>query len=213
MRRLIGIFGAAGFGREVLPLLRGRCGADELVFVEPSGGPACNGIPVMAEADFLGASRDRAFVIAIADGTLRRKLHGLALSSGAIPLDVCSQSAELLDAVQIGQGHILCGHSTISSNTRIGIGFHLNVSSYLAHDCVVGDFVTFGPNVVCAGNVHIEDLAYLGAGALIRQGTPDNPVIIGAGAIVGMGAVVTRSVPRGTTVVGAPARPLEERLS
>jgi len=41
---------------------------------------------------------------------------------------------------------------------------------------------------------------------MIKQGTPDQPLVIGAGAIVGMGAVVTKSVPPGATVVGNPAR-------
>ena len=46
----------------------------------------------------------------------------------------------------------------------------------------------------------------IGAGAMIKQGTPDQPLVIGVGAIVGMGAVVTKSVPAGATVVGNPAR-------
>ncbi|MCU0189324.1 hypothetical protein N8H42_29090, partial [Citrobacter freundii] len=48
-------------------------------------------------------------------------------------------------------------------------------------------------------------------GAIIKQGTPDKPLVIGKGAIVGMGAVVTKSVPAGVTVVGNPARILESK--
>jgi acetyltransferase-like isoleucine patch superfamily enzyme len=41
-------------------------------------------------------------------------------------------------------------------------------------------------------NIHIEDHAYIGTGAIIKQGTPDKPLVIGKGAVIGMGAVVTK---------------------
>jgi acetyltransferase-like isoleucine patch superfamily enzyme len=66
---------------------------------------------------------------------------------------------------------------------------------------------------MCAGNVVIHDHAYIGGGALIRQGKPGEPLVIGAGAVIGMGAVVTKNVPPGVTVVGNPARPLVKRCS
>ncbi len=78
---------------------------------------------------------------------------------------------------------------------------------------MIGDFVTFAPGVKCNGNIHIQAHAYIGAGAVIKQGTPDQPLVIGSGAIVGMGAVVTKSVPAGVTVVGNPARIADQKIS
>ncbi len=108
----------------------------------------------------------------------------------------------------IDSGAILAPFVTITSNVRIGKNFHANIYSYVAHDCVIGDFVTFAPAVRCNGNVVIEDHAYIGTGAILKQGRPDKPLVIGRGAVVGMGAVVTKDVPPGVTVVGNPARPL-----
>ena len=164
------------------------------------------------EAAFFAWEGDRLYAVAISNGATRRTLDYLARAKGAIPLEVRARSAEVLDAVDLGLGAVLCGHTTISSNTRIGQGFHLNLNSYVAHDCVIGDYVTFAPNVACNGNTVIGNGAYIGAGAVMRQGTPDRPLTIGAGAVVGMGAVVTKDVAPGVTVVGNPARPLNRAL-
>ena len=103
----------------------------------------------------------------------------------------------------IGPGALFSPFTVVTSNVRIGSHFHCNLYSYVEHDCLIGDFVTFAPAVRCNGNVSIGDGAYIGSGAIIRQG-----LTIGAGAVVGMGAVVTRDVPAGETWVGNPAKSL-----
>ena len=52
-------------------------------------------------------------------------------------------------------------------------------------------------------SVVVEDAAYLGAGALVREGRR-----IGAGALVGMGSGVVRDVPADEVWAGSPARRL-----
>ena len=78
----------------------------------------------------------------------------------------------------------------------------------MGHDSVIGDFVTFSPGVHCNGNVQIDDGVYVGSGAVIRQGRPDERLRIGKGAVIGMGAVVTQDIEPGCTVAGNPARPI-----
>src|SRR5690606_29961363 len=114
----------------------------------------------------------------------------------------------IMDDVTIGEGCVLSPFVTVTSNIRIGRFFHANIYSYVEHDCVVGDFVTLAPGAKINGNVTVGDRAYIGSGAVIKQGLPGKPRIIGTGAVIGMGAVVTRDVPPGTTVVGNPARKL-----
>ena len=94
---------------------------------------------------------------------------------------------------------------TLTSNIIIGKNFHANIYSYIAHDCVIGDNVTFAPSVKCNGNVIIEDDVYIGTGAIIHQGKQNRPLKIGEGAIIAAGSVVTKSIPEGMTVFGNPA--------
>lgn len=216
--KIYGIVGAGGFGREVMPvaydmLATNNSDADwDLVFVvdEPSVNEV-NGRRVISTHDYLKLTRQRYFNIAIADSASRERIAKHFEAEGAMPFTVSARNGVELWGNQIGDGAILCPFTTITSNARIGRFFHANIYSYVAHDCVIGDFVTFAPNVHCNGRVKIEDHAYIGTGAIIKQGSDEKPIIIGRGAVVGMGAVVTRSVQAGETVIGNPARVMERQ--
>ena len=212
----IGIYGASGFGKEVMPLVRQQYPTllqAQFVFIDDGqAGSTLNGYPVLSYADFVSHSaQHKAVTIAIANSRVREKLVIRLDQDGIQHLAVQAANTVVLDEVEIGEGSLLCPFSCLTSNIKIGKFFHANIYSYVAHDCIIGDYVTFAPGVKCNGNIHIEDHAYIGTGAVIKQGTPDQPLVIGKGAIVGMGAVVTKSVPAGVTVVGNPARILEKK--
>lgn len=197
-----------------MPLARQQwaaCGEPyQLVFVDDHPPAAeCNGHPVLTYQDWLALpASSRHINIAIANSAVRQRLAERCMADGVEFFEVRAANVVQLDGVQIGEGAILCPFVTLTSNIRIGKHFHANLYSYVEHDCVIGDYVTFAPGVKCNGNVVVEDHAYIGTGAIIRQGKPGEPLVIGRGAVVGMGAVVTKSVPPGVTVVGNPARPL-----
>jgi len=214
---LYAIVGAGGFGREVMPvafeMLSAREAAlFELVFVDDRPkASTINGHRVMTPDEFLSSRQDKHFNVAIADYGIRERLVSRFVEAGAMPFTITAANSVRLSTNEIGEGAILCPYTTVTSNVTIGRYFHLNPYSYVAHDCRIGDFVTFAPAAHCNGRVVIEDYAYIGSAAVIKQGTEDKPMIIGKGAIVGMGAVVTKSVPPFTTVVGNPATPLVRR--
>lgn len=210
---LFAVYGASGCGRGVMPLARvqlRRQGISEhrLVFVDDNPRAAVvNGQQVLTYAQFLSVpAKKHHVVLAIANGEVRERLSLRCVGDGVALWAVAAANAEVMDDVQIGAGSILCPFVTLTSNIRIGKSFHANIYSYVEHDCVIGDYVTFAPAVKCNGNVVIEDHAYVGTGAIIKQGKPGQPLVIGKGAVVGMGAVVIKDVPAGTTVVGNPAK-------
>jgi len=205
------VYGTGGFAREVAPLVVGRMpGSDSnLVFVDDSElrPAAVNGHPVIDFPTLCSSDhRHRQVVVAIGDGTTRKRVESKVAEAGFELTSVKASTAIVMDEVELGVGAVLADFVVLTSNIKVGRSFQANIYSYVAHDCVIGDYVTFAPRVNCNGNVHIGDNVYVGTGASIIQGTLAEPLMIGAGAIIGMGAVVTKPVPPNTVVAGNPAR-------
>ena len=211
-----GIYGASGCGRGIMPLAREWMIAqgiplDRLVFIDDGfdNPESVNGHQILRYADFLALDASERWVsIAIANSCVREKIASRLNTDGILSWSIQANNCVLMDDVTLGEGALLSPFVTLTSNIRIGRHFQANLYSYVEHDCIIGDFVTFAPRVSCNGNIVIEDHVYIGTGAVIKQGTPDKPLVIGRGAVIGMGAVVTKSIPAGVTVVGNPAKPL-----
>ena len=210
----IGVYGCSGFGREVMPVVADQ--ADEasdlgsppkIYFIDDNPlAEIVNGYQVLSWEKFSGLVGDKKVVIAIASSSARRSLHSKILRSSVDMLSVRARNVVAYDQVQIGEGSVITTGCILTSNISVGVCFHANVNSYVAHDCAIGDYVTFAPCVKCNGNVIIEDDVYVGTGAIIKQGKPGRPLIIGKGAKIEAGSYVTKSVSPGETVFGSPAR-------
>jgi len=212
------IVGAGGYGREVIPLVKEALQSAgttdvQVLFVDDGEVPATiNGYEVVSSEAFAQrAAQKKFFNVAIADSKVRERVVEKMLALGAEPFMVKAGNVVMLDANEVAEGAVLCPFTTITSNATIGKYFHANIYAYVAHDCVIGDYVTFAPAVKCNGNVVIEDHVYVGTGAIIKQGRAGKPLRIGQGAVVGMGAVVTKDVAPGAVVVGNPAKPLARK--
>lgn len=201
----LAIYGSGGFGRELVQSALEAVGpSGQVVFVSDDpdqvGQMVC-GLPVVGPDQL-----DCPAVIAVGDPAVRRSIAD-RITAGSLHAPTHRRGPDVI----VGEGAVFCDFTVVTASATIGRHFQCNIYSYVAHDCVIGDFVTFAPKVCCNGNVHIEDDVYVGTGAILRQGAAGKPLRIGKGAVIGMGAVVTKDVAPGATVIGNPAKPMAPR--
>jgi sugar O-acyltransferase (sialic acid O-acetyltransferase NeuD family) len=120
-------------------------------------------------------------------------------------VSVISTKAHIDQTADIGIGAVISPFTFISTDVIIGNFFQANVRVSVSHDCILGDFVTLSPGVICNGNVEIGNNVFIGSGAVIRNGSKSKKLTVGDNAVIGMGAVVTKDVPPYATVIGNPA--------
>lgn len=210
---IYGIYGVGGFAREILPLVREAVKDDQnikIYFVVDdeylTNDKELHKIEIISFTNFLQINAFEKFItVGFSNLKRRMEIFDFCQKNNIKLLNVKASNVIVMDNVKIGEGSILCPFVTLTSDIMIGKGFQANIYSYVAHDCVIGDYVTFSPAVKCNGNVHIEDNVYIGAGAIIHPGKVGKPLKIAKNSVIAAGAVVTKSVPEGTTVFGNPA--------
>ena len=125
----------------------------------------------------------------------------------------------IMNEVTIGNNCNICDRCFIESGVSIGNNVTIKTGVSLWCGLVIEDDVFIGPGVQFCNDKYPTSKHYInpiqtflkckcsiGAGAVILPG-----ITIGIGSRVGAGAVVTKNVPDGITVVGNPAKEINQK--
>lgn len=176
----------------------------------PDGETSYAGIPVRRPEAVPDLIRTLPCLVAIGRPSARRQVADKVRALGGRFARLYRARRAVHRHVTIGDGSMISTRSYIGPSTVIGEHVMLLGMCSIGHDVVIEDYVMVCPSVTVSGYVKVEEEVFLGAGAIIVEGRPDRPLVIGRGAYVAAGAVVTKSVPAGAKVVGNPARPMRE---
>lgn len=204
------IYGAGGFGREVLLLIHQinaeRKSWNVVGFVDdniPEG-------TVVDEAKVLGGmkyltdlKKPISLVVAIADPLVRLKVvQGLPKVGVNFPTLIHPQANSGDNKRNLyGQGVIITAGCILTTHVQIGNFAIVNLHCTVGHDTVIGEFCTLMPGCNISGNVGIGQATLIGSGAQVLQN-----LTIGSRCKVGAGTVVIHPFGDDLTIVGVPGK-------
>lgn len=207
------IIGAGGFGREVAWLIE-RINEKNKVwnllgFIDDNPnaqGNDLNGYKVVGTINDLGFYNDVYVTCAVGSSKTRRAIIEKIkkINSNIKFATLVDPTVEMSRFVEIGVGTIICAHTILTTNIKIGEHVIINLDCTVGHDAILSNYVTLYPSVNASGNTTYGECVELGTGAQIIQGK-----VIGKGSIVGAGSVVVKDLPDECTAVGAPAKPIK----
>jgi len=171
---------------------------------EARHGAVLEGLPVMGGSERFPRLRDdgiRGVAFALGSNRARHALLDRARQAGLEPVTAIHPRAIVAADVRIGAGVWMAAGAIVNPGSTIGDGAVVNTGATIDHDCAIGDYANISPGCHLSGRTRVGRYAFLGTGVVTL---PDAE--IGDDAVVGAGAVVLKTVDRGCTVVGVPAR-------
>jgi len=169
------------------------------------------GVPVLGttakleEMKAAGYERVHLAFWAWGSGLVRSKLYEKVLDMGFLTPRLIHPSAYVAPSASIGRGTCLMPRAMVGTEALIGENAILNLGSLVEHNAYLGNHVHVASGAIIGGNVRVGNDALVGMGANVLP-----KLKLGNYAKVGAGAVVTHDVRPGATVVGVPAREVDE---
>jgi sugar O-acyltransferase (sialic acid O-acetyltransferase NeuD family) len=173
------ILGGGGHAKVVIATARSAGYAELAVHDDAPGAASVLGVPVVGPLQAVLADPDALAVFAIGNNATR---HRLARGARCQFATLVHRDAIVEPSASLGPGTVVFAGAVVQPEVRIGAHGIVNTAATIDHDCVLGDAVHLGPGVRLAGNVRIDDGAFLGIGVVAIPGRH-----VGAWTTVGYG--------------------------
>lgn len=213
-KKKIAVYGASGFGKEVVWLIQSCDNYEAVCFIDDDiskHGALMNDVPVTGLAQARKEFPEARVVGGVGNPKTRESLMGKAANSGFDFETIIHPNVEMSGWIEVGTGTVICTGNILTTNITLGKHVQINLDCTVGHDVVMGDYTTLAPGVHVSGWVHFGKRVYVGTGAVIINGTEENPITIGDDVVIGAGACVTKAIPQGETWAGVPAKKLTRR--
>lgn len=209
MKKII-ILGNSGNTPDIIDAIRATHGLECFGILDDDSaqhGESSYGVKVLGPLDTASTYTDCHFVNGI-HGIGSHKIKDTIIAGTGCPNDrfvsIIHPTAFISPSAVIEDGTVILANVTVCANARIGRHCIVLPNSVINHDVVLDDYVALASSVSLAGCVRVGSLSYIGAGAMVRE-----RLTIGEKSLVAMGAVVVKDVLPGTTVMGCPAKSIQ----
>jgi sugar O-acyltransferase (sialic acid O-acetyltransferase NeuD family) len=205
----IGIFGTSGMAREAGDIAWAM-GLDPIYVArdEAELRAWCYSTKVILEQD-VDQYADMQFVIGIGENNVRRAVAerfkgSLTFTNLVHPRATFGLSQR--EVFEHCKGTIVAAGARFTSGITVGDFCIFNQNTTIAHDCIVESYVHVAPGANLSGNVHLKQGCWVGAGAVINQGSNTEKRVVGENTTVGSGAVVIDDCDAHAVYAGVPAK-------
>lgn len=209
MNKVLGIFGTSGMARETRDIAEELGYSTIFVAYDYTEKQAVGDLGKVILESEIPHYPSIPYVIGIGEGAIRRKIANRY--AGKIKfINLIHPSAtfgyQQRAQIESKQGVIICAGTRLTNNIYVGNFTIFNINSTVSHDAIIGDYTTVCPQACILGNVELQSEVWIGAGAIINQGTNQTRRIIGVNTVIGSGAVVLSDCDPDAIYVGVPAR-------
>lgn len=168
-------------------------------------GQTDHGYPVLGSFDDLFAQdiRGRNVALSQGDNAIRADLFGRLKDAGANIPTLIHPSAQVSRFATLAEGAVVHINTVIHPDVEIGENTVLSDNVSVSHSTKLGKNCYVALGAMIGAYITIEDNVFIGIGANLISGKVPS---VGNHAYIAAGALITKSVPAGALMVGAPAK-------